>query len=375
MRRAANTVVTCLALLLLGCARHPERVVIGIAVTSSSHPGVELAARDINASGGIGGVRLELMGLDWKVQDTFDPEDLLRWADRFAANKDLLAVIGPSDSNSSLTAAAAFNRSEVPQIVTIASNPAITNIGQWTYRICPSDTVQSAALAEYAVKDWGKRRIAVFYVNDSYGRGLERLFAQQVAALGGTIVSAVMVHNALDDGDHELIRSRLAMLAQNPPDLIALFQRGAAAWTIGAVRAAGITAPILGSDSISNQAYPLAQAPVLDGIRAVEFYLPRADAKGAAFTAGVRALTGKDPDYGTAFAYDAVCLVREAAIGGGLSRRGVKSYLDRLISEQRPVQGIAGSYVLGRDHDARRALYIIEAHPNGYRLLKQILPR
>src|SRR6185503_187532 len=135
------------------------------------------------------------------------------------------AVIGHSDSASTLSAASFYNQQKIPQIVTIATNPAITNIGEWTYRLCLSDAAQGPALAEYAVKDWGKRRIAVFYVNDDYGRGLAQLFEKH---------------------DYQMIQSSLKFIkAQGEPDLIVLFQRIAAAeWTIKAIRDAGLHSTI-----------------------------------------------------------------------------------------------------------------------------------
>ena len=68
-----------------------------------------------------------------------------------------------------------------------------------------------AALAEYAVNDWNKRRVALFYVNDDYGRGWPS-FSKRVDELGGQIVSSVMHRNLLAEDDRELIRSTLAGL-------------------------------------------------------------------------------------------------------------------------------------------------------------------
>jgi hypothetical protein len=57
---------------------------------------------------------------------------------------------------------------------------------------------------------------------------------------------------------------------------------------------------------------------------------------------------------------------------GGFSRKGVKSYLDRLIREQTLVEGVGGIYTLGTDHDARRSLHIVEAHQGSQVLLKTL---
>ena len=364
-----------LILLPLSCVSKPRRVVIGIALSSANHPAVELAAREINAGGGIDGVPLELMGLEWKIGNVYNATEILEWANRFANTRDLVAVVGHSDSSSTLSAAALYNQKGVPQIVTIATNPGITNIGHWTYRLCISDAAQGPLLAEYSVGEWAKKRISVLYVNDAYGRGLAELFESRVRELGGEIVASIMHRNVLADDDQKMIRSSLRGLEEKArPDLFVLFQRvDAALWTIHAIREAGFNAGILGGDSISPMSVLQRDPKLQEGMRISQFFLPDQDSERVkSFLLSFREIAGTDPDYGNAFAYDAIYLLRDAIVQGGFSRNGVKSYLDRLIREQTPVQGMGGSYTLGADHDARRSLHIVEAHNGSQVLLKTL---
>lgn len=375
MKRIIVLVILALLILPSACSRRPKHILIGIALSASYHPAAMMAVQEINASGGIGGVPLELLGLDWKVVNLFNAPDILRWAAQFADEKDLVTVIGHSDSSSTLSAAAYYNQHQVPQIVTIATNPAITNIGVWTYRLCLSDAAQGPALADYAVKDWGKRRIAVFYVNDDYGRGLAQLFEQRVREHGAEIVSSIMHRNGLQKDDKELIRSALTSLKKKgEPDLVVLFQRTEAArFTIHAVREAGLGSSILGGDSLGPQSFAKANSELMEGVRVSQFFLPRSeDARTAKFLKDYRELTGHDADYGDAFAYDAVYLVRDAIVGGGPTREGVKTYLDRLIRDKAQQTGVAGTYLLGPDHDARRSFYIVGIHDGVQTFLKTL---
>ena len=371
-----------IVLLILGglivpsaCTRKPQRIVFGIALSASYHPAIELAVKEINESGGIGGVPIELAGMDWKVVSEFDAPEILKRAGQFAAEKDLIAVIGHSDSASTLSAASFYNQHGVPQIVTIATNPAITNIGDWTYRLCLSDAAQGPALAEYAVRDWNKRRIAVFYVNDDYGRGLAQLFEKHVRDLGGEIVASVMHRNTLGDDDKELIHATLKSFKQNKePDLVVLFQRTPVArWILQAIHEQHLGSSILGGDALGPLDFAQAQPELMEGVRVSQFFLPTSDdAYATSFVSSYRKFTGKDPDYGHAFGYDAVYLLRDAALHGGPSREGVKSYLDNLIRQKTQGIGVAGKYMIGPDHDARRELYIVEAHNGTHILLKTL---
>ena len=65
--------------------------------------------------------------------------------------------------------------------------------------------------------------------------------------------------------------------------------------------------------------------------------------------------------------------LRAAVEEGGFDRRSVKDALDRMIAEQRVIDGVAGTYVLGPDHDARRAFRIVELRSDGDRELRTVV--
>lgn len=356
-------------------APRPSPVVIGIGMPWNSHAGLRLAADEINAAGGIDGVRLELAGLDGTPGgDSYDPRTVLDSAARFAGLPGLVAVIGHSDSASTLAAAASYNREGIPQIVTVATNPAITNIGTWTYRLCLSDAAQGPGLASYAVTDWKKKRIAIMYVNDDYGRGLARLFEDRARSLGAEIVATVMHHNALQPEDQGAIRDAVVEMRKAGADLAVLLQRvDAALWTVRTIREAGLRVDILGGDNLAQYSFARGHTGLTDGIRVSQFLnLDTRSARVTKFVDGIRAATKQDPDYAQAFAYDAIYLLRDAIRSGGYTRSGVKSYLDRIISERRQVEGVTGSFVLAADHDARRPLYIAEIREGRFHVLQAL---
>ncbi|HXK61972.1 MAG TPA: ABC transporter substrate-binding protein [Acidobacteriota bacterium] len=358
-----------------GCSDRPDKVVIGVALGVANHPAVRLAVDEINRAGGIKGVPLELTGMEWQIRQIAQASEILEWAERFAATPDLIAVIGHSDSASTLSGAAFYNQHRIPQIVTIATSPAITNVGSWTYRLCLSDAKQGPALARYAVQQWGKKRIATFYVNDDYGRGIAQMFEQEVRRLGGSIVSSVMHRNLLRADDRKLIQSTIERLhSEGQPELFALFQREEAAlWTVEAIRRSGSKADILGGDTLGTVEFLKALPAEAHGIRFSQHFVPDpTNPRAAKFVADYERTVGDKPGYGQAFAYDAVYLIAEAVREAGFSREDVKSYLDRLIEEKHPIEGVGGTYTLGPDHDGRRDLYIAEIRDGGYEVLARL---
>lgn len=363
-----------LAVLLLGgCRQEAETIRIAVALSPPTHLGAELAAREINAAGGVRGAEIALEGPGIGGTDPIpvSPPEILDLARGFATDPGIVAVVGHSDSRSTLSASALYNQHGLPQIVTIATHPAITNIGDWTYRLCISDAVQGPALARYAVGAWGKRRIAVVHVNDDYGRGLASRFAEEVRRLGGEVAGTVLHRQPMTDDDRATVRRELERLAgaPRPPDLVALFHRAEeASWTVAALREAGLGADVLGGDNLGRSVFLRTDPELKEGMRVSQFFLVGDERPGTRrFVRAYRELTGEPPDYGHAFAYDAVYLLRRAIEEGGATRAGIKSYLDRLIAHGTPVEGAAGRYALAPDHDARREIFIAEIENGVFR--------
>lgn len=360
-------------LLLGGCRQEEGTIRIAVALSTPTYLGAELAAREVNAAGGVQGARIALEGPGVGGSEPLptSPSGILDLARGFATDPGIVAVVGHSDSRSTLSASAVYNQHGLPQIVTIATHPAITNIGDWTYRLCISDAQQGPALARYATESWGKRRIAVVHVNDDYGRGLASRFAEEVRRLGGEVVGTVLHRQPMTDDDRATVRRELERLAgaPRPPDLVALFQRAEdASWTVAALREAGLDADVLGGDNLGRSAFLATDPGLKEGMRVSQFFLV-GDERPAThrFVRAYRELTGEPPDYGHAFAYDAVYLLRRAIEEGGATRDGIKSYLDGLIAHGTPVEGAAGPYTLAPDHDARREIFIAEIENGVFR--------
>src|SRR5919106_1489525 len=179
--------------LLSGCAAADGGPVrIGVAGSFSDPIGLpmrlaaELAAEEINASGGINGRRLELILRD----DYADPDSAVFVAtDLYESG--VSAVVGHLSSGTTLAAAAVYNGGDDPVVALSpsSSSPEVTSAGDYTFRICPSDHAHGAVLARWAHGRLRLQHGAVLYVNDQYGRGVRQTFVQEFLRLGGGLAS------------------------------------------------------------------------------------------------------------------------------------------------------------------------------------------
>jgi branched-chain amino acid transport system substrate-binding protein len=348
-------------------------MVMGVALSQYGNYGAQIALREINAAGGIDGVPMEAIFMQRDPNASIDAKTDMAWAQKFAGNDELIAVIGHANSVATLGGASLYNQAKLPHIVTQSTNPEITNIGGWTYRLCLSDKVQGPSLAEHAVKRWGKRKIAVIYANDDYGRGLSEAFTKRALELGAEIVQGIMHNRVLTSDDKDFLRLRLERLKrEDKPDLIALFlSSDAGLWILDTLHQLGIQTGLLGGDTLAKISFARDNKDRMEGMHLSQFFFPKLDdARCAAFIKNYRELDKAESNHtSAALAYDAAYLLRDAILHGGYNRGGVKSYLDRLIREKTAVAGVSGIFVIGPDHDAKRSLYIVEVHNGNQHLI------
>ncbi len=137
--------------------------------------GAFLAVNDINKAGGLkkdgGFSRINISILN----DAADRATALNVASSFIADKTVLGVVGPYSSSTLLAAAPVYN-SGLPVLAPAATNPKISQAGEYIYRVAPSDNQQGASLARL-VKSRGHKNVAVLFdENDAYSKGLADAF-------------------------------------------------------------------------------------------------------------------------------------------------------------------------------------------------------
>ena len=275
--------------------------------------GTELAVAEINAAGGIGGDSLLIEYRD----DDGEGAKAAVIAQEFVDDRRIVAVVGHVTSGAMQAAAKVYD-GHLAAVATTASSASLTGISPWAFRVISSDSANGAALALFAQRI-GKRRAAILYENDAYGRGLARAFQRSFA---GEVTSVDPIGF---DGSHAPLY--MEWLAARRPDLIfvAGTERTGLAF-IAAGRAAGLTADFLGGDGWTG----LVSSPaVAEGALVGAPFTPldpRPAAQRFVRSYGAR-FGGAEPDGNAALAYDAVQLLAAAIRAVGRDREGIRDWL------------------------------------------------
>ncbi len=339
LRRWATALSTLLA---LGSCAERAPITIGLAgpltdpVGAPMRLAAELAIAEINAAGGIRGRPLALLALD----DHGDPDSAIVVAGLLRTSA-AVAVIGHVWSSTTLAAGSVYGEgtNPIPVITPSSSAPNLTLIGDHLFRACPTDLAHGSTLAAWARTGLGLDRVAVFYRNDDYGRGIHRAFRTTFLRQGGTVLGDFpFLDVVLDAGPY------LDLLARDgQAQALVIAGDGADALTIMAQAAGrGLSLPVLGGDGLEG----IEEAgAVSEGVYLSVAWLP--DGRRPAARTFLDAWASRHPDQlppnqPAAATWDIVHLLATVLRQAGPDRARLRAALAQVGSSLPPHEGATG---------------------------------
>jgi len=288
-------------------ARADGEIIIGV-VERREGPtwkAIQMAVEEINAAGGVLGRKIQVIQQD----DEYSVTKGKLVAQQFAANLDMVAVIGHGNSDVSIPASATYEFSGLLMLSPTATAPKLTQQGfKLVFRNIPSDEKVGSQMADFAARQ-GYKRMMILSAKDAYGRGLGNIFEKWAGEVGITVVDRVSYR----DGE-----SNFQQVLTNWKDLDfdAIFIAGRnpeAAHFIAQAREQGLTQPILGGDGLMDGNLLRIAGEAAEGTVVATYFHPddpRPEVQ--QFNAAFQEKYGTLPDFGAAQGYDAVKLLAYA---------------------------------------------------------------
>lgn len=171
----------------------------------STDKGVRLAFDAKNAAGGIKGKKLVLVTED----DQGKPEEAAAVVKKLITQDKVVAIIGEVASTRSLFAAPIAQENKVPMVTPSSTNPKVTQVGDYIFRVCFIDPFQGPVMAKFVNDNLKIKRVAVFKdLKSDYSLGLAEFFTKKFKELGGEIVSEQTFQTGDSDFKGQLTRIR-----------------------------------------------------------------------------------------------------------------------------------------------------------------------
>ena len=178
----------------------------------STENGVRMAADEINKAGGLNGRQIELFSED----DQGRPEQAATVVTKLINQDKVHAIIGEVASGNSLAAAPICQGAKIPMISPSSTNPKVTEVGDYIFRVCFIDPFQGEVMAKFAVNTLNAKTAAILSdFNSPYSLGLTEFFRENFKKLGGQIV----IEQSYTQGDPNYT-GQLTSIRAAKPDVI-----------------------------------------------------------------------------------------------------------------------------------------------------------
>ena len=224
--------------------------------------GVNLAVAEFAKNGiTVGGKKYEVKII---FEDNENKPDITANAFRKLIDQDgVIAIVGPDASSTSLAGAPIAQSSQVPVVATFATNPKVTQVGDYIFRACFIDPFQGKVMAKYVLENLKVKKAAILYNNgNDFSKGLTEFFKQAYEKAGGKVVAL----EAYGGSDIRDFNAQLNNIKNSGAEVLylpnAFFETGL---QMNQARKGGIKVPLVGGDGWDSPDLPKIAAGAEEG--------------------------------------------------------------------------------------------------------------
>lgn len=317
----------------------------------STRNGIELALSEVNAGGGVKGKKVNVRVYD----DQSKPEEAANAVTRLIAQDGAKLILGEVASTNSLAMAPKAQAAQVPMISPASTNPKVTQVGDFIFRVCFIDPFQGLVMAKFAREHLKAQKAAVLRDNKSdYSHGLAQVFTEKFKAFGGTIV----VEEDYAQGDTDF-RAQLTAIKSAKPDVVFVPGYYTDAGLIARqAKQLGLSATLLGGDGWESEKLFELGGSAIDGSYYSNHYsIDNPSPKTQKFLADYKQRFGAVPDSLAALGYDAAMVglhaMQQAQDSSGPALRDA-------IARTKDFDGVAGKINLDANRDAVKPAVVLK---------------
>ena len=360
--RYVPVAVLALALALGGCGKKKDdnTIVVGhfASMTGaeatfgiSTDNAIKIAIKERNAKGGVKGKQIVLQTVDDASKTTEASTAVTRLINDYGA----VAILGEVASGRSLAGGAIAQKAKVPMISPSSTNPSVTDVGDYVFRVCFLDDFQGWVGAKFARENLKAEKAAILYDQaQSYSSGLADYFGQAFEAMGGKVA----VRQAFNGANLEISSQFQAIQGADVQVIYLPVYYGPAATIIRKARDAGITAPFVGADGWDSEELAKNAGDAINGNYFSNHYAPEEDRPEVKnFVAKYKEAYGAIPDGLAALGYDAALVLFDAMDRAkSLSGKDLRD----AIAETKNFTGVTGTFSIDEKRNAQKSAVVIE---------------
>lgn len=335
--------------------------------------GARLAIKEINGDGGVKGAELGLT----QVDDKADPAKSAAAMKKLVKADEVLAVLGPTFSNSAAEADPVANSAKTPVLAVSNTGPGIVGDCPYPCEYVFRDSLGEATaipanIGQY-VSDSNPRSVEIVYPRgDAFGQSSA---AVAKAAFRSAGVSRIKIRKAGPEGipsETDIPADGIMITASSGETVVQLIEQ---------LRKSGFGGKILGGNAFNSTTASASLGEAGTGAQsAAAWYSGNDSDENQAFISAYSDEYGAPPDQFAAQAYTGVKLLAAALEEAGLDLTGEALAADRTALKT-ALEGVEketplGDFKFTADHDVNQPIWIVQMDgKGGFDLVKQLPPK
>jgi branched-chain amino acid transport system substrate-binding protein len=330
----------------------------------SSHRGTLMAMEEVNGRGGVLGRKVRLVTED----DQSRAGEAATVVRKLISRERIVGLLGEVASSRSLEAAPICQQEKVPMISPASTNPRVTEVGDYIFRVCFIDPFQGTVLAKFANSRGWKRVAILTDVKQDYSVGLSQFFKQTFVGLGGQVIG----EQSYSSGDKDFKAQLTAIKAMEPDAVLSSGYYTEAGLIARQARDLGVNVPFLGGDGWDSPSLVEVAGKAIEG----SFFSNHFSAEDPApaiqeFLRRYRERFKDEPDAMAALGYDSAMILVDAIERAGTTEA---TALKTAISATKSFSGVTGTISLNGQRNADKSAVILQVVNGRFKYVETVAP-
>lgn len=318
----------------------------------STHKGIMMALDAVNAGGGVLGKQIRLVSED----DQGKPEEAQTVVTKLINKDRVIAVLGEIASSNSLAAAPVAQAAKIPMITPGSTNPKVTQVGDYIFRVCFIDPFQGQVMSKFALNSLKVTKVAILRdIKSDYSVGLAKFFTDHFTKNGGTILA----DESYSQGDKDFTAQLTSLKAKAPEAIFVPGYYTEVGLIARQARKLGIKSILLGGDGWDSATLWEIGGEALNGSYYSNHY--SVDDPSPAiqkFVSDYKAKYNEDvPDAMSALGFDAALLLVNAIQRAGSAE---PDSIKAALAATKDFSGVTGNISLDLNRDAVKSAVVLE---------------
>ncbi len=374
MQKLIIAVLCIFSLLTTSCTKNENEILVGeygsltgsdATFGLSTNKGIRMALDEVNNKGGIKGKKIKLITLDNQGK----PEEAAQAVTRLISQNKVVAILGEVASGRTRAAAPIAQAAKIPLITPASTNPAVTQVGDYIFRVCFIDPFQGLVMAKFATENLkAKKAVILRDVKNDYSVGLADVFAAEFKKMGGEI----LIDLSYQAGDIDF-KAQLTQIRSKNPDVIFIPGYYTEVGLIAQqTRQLGIKAALLGGDGWdSSKLHEIGKDAINGAYYSNHYTTESTDPAVIDFIKKFKEKYNETPDGLAALGYDAAMILVQAMERAGDTK---PENIRNEIAKTKDFPGVTGKITLNENRDAVKSAVVVQVQGAERKYISTISP-